>query len=113
MNFACKTISLKDVMCCSFKLNKTEYTVFINLLRQSNGLGIEELGKICDLTKSSIQKSIKSLVKMGFVQRKKINKKKGGYFYSYRIVSKELIKNYLRNNVNGWSQNILKEINKL
>jgi len=113
MDFACKTIDLKDVMCCSFKLNKTEYTVLLNLLRQDKAISIEEIAELCNLTKSSIQKSIKILIKNGFVQRRKINKNNGGYFYSYKIVSKDLIKNYLTNNVKEWSKNILNEINKL
>lgn len=113
MQFACKKISLKDVLKCSFNINKTSFEVLIILIKSKDKLTIIDISKKINLTSSSVQKAIKNLINKELINRIKINKDKGGYFFKYYIKNKKGIKELLIKNTNNWAKDIIKRISKL
>ena len=59
ISFACKDIHIKDLIKCSFNLNKTDYTLFTFFMKKDSKFTIDLLSKSLDLERSSVQKSIK------------------------------------------------------
>lgn len=113
MKFACRKISLEEILKCSFNFNKTEFKVFKAVVKKNEPISVNELSKIVNLTKSSVQKAIKKLIEKEIVERKQVNKKRGGFYYKYYLKNKEVFKQKLINKINNWSSSIKKEIERL
>ncbi|MFC2136104.1 helix-turn-helix domain-containing protein [Bacteroidota bacterium] len=112
ISFACKDIDIKDLIKCSFDLNKTDYTLFIFLMQNEKQYSIEELSNKLKLERSSVQKAIKNLVFRKLVERKQINLDKGGYQFYYNINKKEEIKTRIEEIIDGWHRKVKEEISK-
>ncbi len=112
ISFACKQIELKDLIKCSFDLNKTDYNLFIYLLTSKENLTTNEIAKEIGLDRTSVQKSIKRLVEKTLVIRNQENLSGGGYIFSYIIKDKSLIKNQVMDMISAWNKKVRLEIEK-
>ncbi|MGM5484829.1 MAG: MarR family transcriptional regulator [Nanobdellota archaeon] len=111
ISFACKQIELKDLVMCSFELNKTDYRLFMFMLGKDQYLTTSEIADLMGLDRSSVQKSIKRLTEKNLVLRKQQNLDKGGYIFSYMIKDKKDIKDQMLSMINNWKSMVEKEIN--
>jgi predicted transcriptional regulator len=112
ISFACKDIEFKDLLRCSFELNKTEYNVFMFLLKTDKEFTATDLAKIMQLDRTTVQKAIKRLTEKNLVFRKQQNLEKGGYTFHYSIKDRAEIKQRMLNIVENWHNEIVKEIKK-
>lgn len=109
ISFACKNIDLKDLIMCSFDLNKTDYKLLMFLLGKDY-MTTKEIARGINLDRSSVQKSLKRLVEKMLVNRKQFNLENGGYIFSYRIKDKGQIKKQMLDMISSWNQKVQKEI---
>lgn len=111
INFACKTFDLEQIIKCSFGLTKTEFTIFLLLLKQKKEFTSEDLSKKLNLDQSTIQRAIKLLHKKSLVFRGQINLSGGGYVFVYKSKDRDYLTKRLYEIIDGWSKGVKKEIN--
>jgi predicted transcriptional regulator len=105
-NFACKNISMEEIVRCSFKINKTEYKVLYQLLKAKNELTINEIARELKKNRTTVQKGIKGLIEKKLISRRQMNLDNGGYIYVYKADDKEKIKNDLLSIINKWKESV-------
>ncbi len=110
ITFACKDIEFRDLIRCSFALNKTEYNVMMYLLKTEKEFTASELGEKMSLDRTTVQKAVKKLSEKNLVKRMQVNLDKGGYMFFYKIKNKEEIKNRMLDIVSKWYEEVIKEI---
>ncbi len=113
ITFACKRIEKKDLIKCSFELNKTEYNVLIFLLNAKELLNVSEIAHKMDLERTTVQKAVKNLVDKNLVRKLQKNLEKGGYMYLYKANEKNEIKQKMKKIIHNWYLVAEKEISKL
>jgi len=110
ISFACKEIELKDLIKCSFDLNKTDYVVFDFMMKEEKEFSINEVAEILKFERSSVQKAIQTLVSRDLIFRRQINLEQGGYKFVYSINDKENIKKRIEQIINGWHKKVKEAI---
>ncbi len=110
--FACKRISLEQIIRCSFELNKTEYKIF-SLLLKNKDMSVKEISRKLGLTRTSVQKAIKTLLNKSLVRRFQRNLSGGGYQYIYNLNDKQKIKLQIKKILDSWCNSVQKIISKL
>ncbi len=106
VSFACKNVELKDIIKCSFNLNKTEYELFLFLIKHADGGMIKDISKMVGFERSTVQKALKALVGKKIVERIQRNNEGGGYSFYYRIIDKGDIKKRVLDNVDKWQKSV-------
>jgi len=112
ISFACMKIELKNLIKCSFELNKTDYDVFIFLMSKNKTMTANEIAIQMVLDRTTVQKSIRRLAEKELVLRQQKNLTKGGYIFIYSIKDKKIIKERMSEIVKKWHDNVQKEIVK-
>jgi len=112
ISFACVKIELKNLIKCSFELNKTDYDIFTFLMPKENDLAASEIALQMNLDRTTVQKAIKRLTEKELVLRAQKNLAKGGYVFAYSIKDKKLIKQRMSEIVKKWHDNVQREIRK-
>jgi predicted transcriptional regulator len=112
ISFACRDIEFKDLLRCSFELNKTEYNVLMFLLRSNKFYTAIKLGELMELDRTTVQKAIKRLAEKELVTRKQENLDKGGYLFHYGINNRDDIKERMQKIVEAWHEEVVKEIKR-
>ena len=107
ISFACQNIDFKDVIMCSFSLNKTEYALLIFLLGQQGRLSATSIGKHLNKDRTTVQKAIKKLVDTQLVSKYQINLESGGYTFVYAVKEKEELRRRILQIVQAWSDNVV------
>ncbi len=113
ITFACKKISLEDVVRCSFNLNKTEYRLFVFLFGKEREFSVQAIARETRLERTTVQKALKGLLKKKLAERRQTNIKNGGYFFLYKVGGKTEIKEKLLNIIRQWQKSVEKEILKM
>jgi|FLOH01.1.fsa_nt_gi predicted transcriptional regulator len=104
ISFACKSIEIKDLIKCSFDLNKTDYTLFEFLITHKGEFAVGDINNILKLERSTIQKAIKTLLARDLVIRRQVNFGQGGYQFYYSIKDKEAVKERIIAIIDGWQK---------
>ncbi|OVE74900.1 hypothetical protein BVX95_00905, partial [archaeon D22] len=60
--------------------------------------------------RTTIQRSIKNLIKKELIHRRQINLESGGYMYYYCINKKDEIKKQIYSNFENWQKKVLDEL---
>ncbi len=110
ISFACRDINFKDLIMCSFELNKTEYNVFMFLISHREDFTTTQIADELGLDRTTVQKAIKSLTDKNLVFRTQQNLEKGGYIFIYSIKDKEDVKKRMLSIVENWYDKVIKEI---
>jgi predicted transcriptional regulator len=110
ITFACKDIEFKDLLRCSFALTRSEYNVFMFLLKSDKYYTANQIGKTMKLDRTTVQKAIKKLADKEIVIRHQENLEKGGYLFFYKIKNRQEIKHKMMNIVEKWHDGVLEEI---
>ena len=113
ITFACKKIKKEEIVRCSFNINRTEYNIFMFLLKSNNKFDVLEIAEKLNLDRTTVQKAVKRLVELDLVKRFQQNLEKGGYIFLYQINNKKEIKDKLINIITAWYENVKEGINKL
>jgi len=113
VSFACKKVDLKDILKCSFSLNKSEYNLLVYLLDKDNAMTANQVAGKLGLDRTTIQKAIKSLLGKGLVNRMQENLPRGSYVFKYSAKPKDEIKRDVKIMIVKWCQNVEREIDRL
>ena len=92
LNFVCRTVTLEQVLRCSFGLNKTEISILRHLLYQKEEENIEEIMKQVKKDRTTIQRGVKRLFQKELLKRRQLNLKDGGYVFIYSARPKAELK---------------------
>lgn len=91
----------EDVVKCVFGLNSLDLETYKTLL--VNGpLTTEGLGEIVTRDKSTVYRSLQSLIACGIAYRRKRSMEGGGYYYEYISVESGKVKQVLKKNIDDW-----------
>ncbi len=113
ITFSCKKISKKDLIKCTFDLNKTEYNLLLFLFGKNKKYTVFQISKNMELDRTTIQKAIKILVIKNLIRRTQRNISKGGYTFLYEINNKNQIKKRIKKMVYTWYKGIERAIEEL
>ena len=113
ITFSCKNISEKELIRCSFNLNKTDYDLLIFMLKRDGAQTVLEVASTMGLERTTVQKAMKHLVDKGLVKRDQTNLSGGGYVFSYSPNNKEDIKNRMKDITRKWYDSVEEAIDKL
>ena len=113
ITFACKKIEREELVRCSFNLNKTEYNVMMFLLAKRRIYMVSKIAKEMGLDRTTVQKSIKNLLRNKIIKRTQKNMPTGGYSYLYEINDRDEIKNKMKKIIYEWYRAVEKEITRL
>ena len=105
-------IELKNLIKCSFELNKTDYDVFVFLISKEKSMTATKIARQIGLDRTTVQKSVKRLAEKDLVLRTQKNLEKGGYIFVYSIKDKKVIKERMSDIVRKWHDNVQKEISR-
>lgn len=97
LNFACKTLSINDIISCSFGLSKAETKVLKRLL-SSSAKTAEQIAKLLKKDRTTIQRTLISLLNKKLIIRRQMNLDSGGYTFYYTPIDKEEIKKRILSN---------------
>ena len=96
MDFACKTIDLRDVLRCSFELTRADLAVFKALSEKKEWATSATVEAKTELDRSTVQRSLKRLTDKQLCTRRQENHTEGGYTFHYQsITSTELAQKVL------------------
>jgi predicted transcriptional regulator len=112
ISFACQQIDFKDLLRCSFDLNKTEYRLFMYLLDQEESLSVSAIGEATGKDRTTVQKAMKKLIEQNIVHKHQVNLEQGGYTFVYAIKDKEFLRRRMLSVVEHWYNQVMVEINK-
>ena len=110
--FACKWFPIDQILKCSFDLSHTEMEILKLLVRLGKEADVNEILKYVEKDRTTIQRSMKSLVEKKLVNRRQINLKSGGYVFVYSAKSKEYIKEQIYKNFEKFREVISNEIER-
>lgn len=113
IDFACKQISLEDLIRCSFSLNKTDYFVFNFILNSNSHVTVSVIAAKLNLDRTTVQKSVKVLMNKSLIVRLRQNKLRGGYAFSYAVDELPKIKLRMKKIVRNWYGSVKSEIDTL
>lgn len=112
IDFACEKFKIEDLFRCTFQLSSTEYQILQVLIEEAAWFEVKELTCKVNKERSTIHKSVKKLVDVGLVQRRKLNRDRGGYLFVYKAIPKGKIKEKVKNIVDEWTHNAKQSIEK-
>ncbi|NIA03866.1 MAG: helix-turn-helix domain-containing protein [Nitrospiraceae bacterium] len=101
-----------ELFTCSFNISKSEYLVLKNLLRCNREKTIVEISTSLKKERSTVQKSIQTLMKRGLVRRRQLNLDRGGYKYYYSTIDKKELKEKMHKIVDSWVKGVKNSIDE-
>ncbi|MFT4308994.1 MAG: MarR family transcriptional regulator [Candidatus Woesearchaeota archaeon] len=103
IDFACNTVTVDELLTCSFNLTKGELLIFTYFMNNPKSLTIKEIGSAVSMERSGAQKAVKKLVDAGLLEKRQVNNERGGFYYRYYIADKEDIKKRILELIDSWS----------
>lgn len=94
-----------------FNLRKNDFDIYKILLEKE--LRADEIGRIINKDRSTVQRCLKRLMKCMMVERKKRRIKEGGYYYVYKAVELERLKNWVEKCIDALQKEMKKAIKNL
>jgi predicted transcriptional regulator len=87
MDFACKTVDLRDVLRCSFELTHADLVVLETLSEKREWATSASIENITRLERSTVQRSLKRLTDKKLCTRRQENHSEGGYTFHYQAIT--------------------------
>jgi len=113
MDFGCKRIDPRDLIKCTFGLNKTELDLFLFLSKSNRCEPVQAISKHLGLDRTTIQKSLKRLLDSEVIERRQNNLDNGGYVFFYCVKKKPEIKQKMIEILDDWHKSATGEINTM
>jgi len=108
----CTTFTLESIMCCMFGIKTFDVAVYLTLLK--NGASrVNDIAELLNRDRSTIQRSVQSLVNAGLVKRRQINLKEGGYFYKYDAIPFSEVKDIIKDTMEKWCKEVREWIDEM
>ena len=108
----CTTFTLESIMCCIFGIKTFDVMVYFTLLN-NGALRVNDIAELLNRDRSTIQRSVQSLVNAGLVRRKQINLKEGGYYYIYEAIPFSDVKNIIKDTMEKWCSEVKEWIDEM
>ena len=108
----CTTFTLESIMCCIFGIKTFDVMVYFTLLN-NGALRVNDIAELLSRDRSTIQRSVQSLVNAGLVRRKQINLKEGGYYYIYEAIPFSEVKNIIKDTMEKWCSEVKEWIDEM
>ena len=108
----CTTFTLESLMCCIFGIKTFDVMVYFTLLN-NGALRVNDIAELLNRDRSTIQRSVQSLVNAGLVRRKQINLKEGGYYYIYEAIPFSDVKNIIKDTMEKWCSEVKEWIDEM
>lgn len=112
ITLGCKTISVEELIKCSFAIGKTEMAI-MSLLMKEGGITSQEISSDLDKDITTVQKSLKVLSEKGLVVRKQENLGNGGYKFIYSAVPSERIRTMIKKNLDNFKEKVLESVENI
>ena len=112
INLACKTITVEELLRCSFNLSKTEYSI-LHLLDCESDLDSESIAKNLGKDLSTIQRNLKLLIEKDLVFRTQVNYETGGYKFIYKRVKKDVIEKKVLKNLDNFQSKVKSSLKRI
>ncbi|MCA9478697.1 MAG: HTH domain-containing protein [Nanoarchaeota archaeon] len=112
ISFSCHHIDFKDLVMCSFDLNKTEYNLLLFLLSQHDSLSATQIGEMTKKDRTTIQKAIKKLFEKDLVLKHQVNLDTGGYTFVYKVKNRDYIRQTILEIINKWHAQVVESVKK-
>ncbi len=104
--------SLENIMNCIFGLKNFETEIYLELANH-DALTVNELVSKFAKDRSTVQRTLQNLIAAGLVYREQKNIKNGGYYYVYRAVKLESVKENIKTSVREWTDAVMKWIDSV
>jgi predicted transcriptional regulator len=111
LNFACRKISIEQLLKCTFSLTSSEVKV-LKVMDCSKELSIKELEKKLNKDRSTVQRAVKSLADKNLIIRKQYNLETGGYIFTYRCIRKAFLKEKMKKTLDEFHKSVEKAIDQ-
>jgi predicted transcriptional regulator len=112
MDFACRRISLDEVIKCGLGLTKSDFIVLSYFIKHRTLFSTKDISDALKLDISTVQRTVKKLFEKSILERNQINLAEGGYQFEYRARKKEEIKRIVLGIVESWSKRVEDEFEK-
>ena len=111
LNFACKKITIEQLLKCTFSLSNTEVKV-LKVMDCSKEVSIKDIQKKLNKDRSTVQRAVKSLADKELIIRKQYNLETGGYVFTYRCIRKAFLKEKMKATLDQFHESVEKAIDK-
>lgn len=109
INFACKKVSIEQIIRCGFSLNKTNYKILKYLLNVDEA-DIQSISKNIKKDRTTAQRGVKKLISSGLIIRRQVNIEEGGFLFYYKVKDKKEIKSKVYDNFCNWKDLVETEL---
>ena len=89
-------------MACVFDIGEREINLYRYLIEKNKEMKAEEIAKEFNRDRTTIQRCLKKLMECQLVERKKKIIGKGGYYYTYKAISPEDAKKFIKVCFEDW-----------
>jgi len=113
MDFGCKRIDPRDLIKCTFGLNKTELELFLFLSKSNRCETVQAISKHLALDRTTVQKSLKRLLNSGLIERRQNNLDNGGYVFFYCVKKKPEIRQKMLLILDEWHKSASDEVSTM
>ena len=96
----------RDLLMCAYSLTNAETEIMAILMNKGDSR-VEELAAQVHKDKSTVYRSLQKLVGCRLVFKEKRLIEKGGYFYVYKPLPPDMIKEQLKQCANSWHKRML------
>ncbi len=93
MDFACKKVSVREVLQCSFSLTKADIEILYVLVQGNNWLSSSAIESSTKFDRSTVQRSLKRLTTKELCMRRQENSVRGGYNFVYQAIPRAELRN--------------------
>lgn len=111
VEFACKSIDLKQIVCCGLGISRAEYAL-LERLAGKESFTVADAAGVLEVDRTAVQKSLQRLLERGLVLRRQLNLEKGGYVFVYRVADRKSLREQLKKTVRSWASSAEKELEK-
>ncbi len=112
IDFECKDFDLNSILKCSLGLTRAEFDVMNWFLKNRGSVSAEDLVEKTGLDLVTIQKALKKMNEKSILVRTKKSHSSRGYFYEYKLSSKEQIKKRVVETLENWRSRVVSEVEK-
>ncbi|MEM4267709.1 MAG: helix-turn-helix domain-containing protein [Candidatus Woesearchaeota archaeon] len=106
LSFACRKLTVEQLMRCSLGLSSSEIRILKVLINSTSELRIQNLQKSAGRDRSTVQRALNSLHKKGLIRKRQINLERGGYYYLYSALPKQIIKEKIQENFKTFNKSV-------
>ncbi|MFW9846598.1 MAG: helix-turn-helix domain-containing protein [Candidatus Thorarchaeota archaeon] len=89
-----------DLLCCAFGLRDTEIDVYFSLI--SGPKTVRNIATMINKDRSTVQRVLSSLKDKGLVEMNEKTFERGGYFYVYRALSTDAVREEILARLERW-----------